>query len=120
MVQNTDAASLEKGPAHYEGTPLPGQKGTVGIAGHRTTYLAPFRHLDQLDHGDTVVIRMPYGIFRYRVEGSSIVAPDDVQVLDPVGHNRLAMTACHPLYSDSERIAVFAKLVKKRQTVQSS
>jgi sortase A len=120
VVENTDAASLEKGPAHYEGTPLPGQTGTVGIAGHRTTYLAPFRNIDDLDRGDTVVIRMPYGTFRYRVEGSSIVAPDDVQVLDPVGHNRLTMTACHPLYSDSERIAVFAKLVKPRQTVQSS
>jgi sortase A len=120
VVEDTNAASLEKGPAHYESTPLPGQKGTVGIAGHRTTYLAPFRDLDDLDRGDTVVIQMPYGIFRYRVEGSSIVAPDDVQVLDPVGHNRLTMTACHPLYSASERIAVFARLVRKRQTIQSS
>jgi sortase A len=120
VVEDTNAASLEKGPAHYEGTALPGQEGTVGIAGHRTTYMAPFRDLDDLDRGDTVILRMPYGIFRYRVEGSSIVAPDDVQVLDPVGHNRLTMTACHPLYSDSERIAVFAKLVKQRQTVQSS
>jgi sortase A len=115
MVEDTSAASLKKGPAHYEETPLPGQHGTVGIAGHRTTFLAPFHDLDDLDRGDRVVLRMPYGRFRYRVEGTTIVSPDDVQILDRVGHDRLTMTACHPLYSASERIAVFARLVGEQR-----
>ena len=65
----------EEGPGHYLPTALPGERGTVGIAGHRTTYLAPFRHIDELERGDEIVIRMPYGRFRYSVEGSLVVSP---------------------------------------------
>jgi len=115
IVEDASAASLQKGPAHYAGTPLPGQPGTVGIAGHRTTYQAPFHDLDDLERGDRVVVRMPYGVFRYRVEGSKVVPPDDVQVLNRVGHDRLTLTACHPLYSASERIVVFARLSAKQR-----
>ena len=68
VVQGTDTASLQKGPGHYPDTPFPGQGGTIGIAGHRTTYLAPFRHLDQLEPGDEIVIEMPYGTFAYGVQ----------------------------------------------------
>ena len=56
VVQGTDTVSLEKGPGHYPETPFPGQGGTVGIAGHRTTYLAPFRHIDSMEIGDPIVV----------------------------------------------------------------
>ena len=68
MVEGTDLESLRKGPGHYPETPLPGERGTSAIAGHRTTYGAPFRHIDELDPGDRIVIDMPDGRFVYRVE----------------------------------------------------
>src|SRR3954471_13166477 len=78
VIQGTDTASLEKGPGHYRNTPLPGQPGTVAIAGHRTTYLAPFRHIDQIENGDQVRIEMPYAAFTYTVQRNQIVDPSDV------------------------------------------
>ena len=74
-VEGTDAADLRSGPGHYPGTPLPGQRGTVGIAGHRTTYGAPFRRIDKLRPRDPIVLEMPYGRFTYRVERTRIVPP---------------------------------------------
>jgi sortase A len=109
MVEGTDAASLRKGPGHYPATPFPGMRGTVGVAGHRTTYLAPFNKLDKLRKGDTVRIEMPYAIVTYRVEQTRIVKPTAVWVTKPVGYDRLVMTACHPKYSAAERIVVFAR-----------
>jgi sortase A len=110
VVQGTGGASLRRGPGHYAGTALPGQPGTVGIAGHRTTYGAPFRRLDALRRGDRIDVRMPYGDFRYRVEATRIVRPEDVSVLAGAGHDRLALTACHPLYSAAQRLVVLARL----------
>jgi sortase A len=112
MVEGTDTATLRKGPAHYPDTPLPGQGGTVAVAGHRTTYLAPFRTIDDLDRRDRVVITMPYGRFVYRVEKSRIVRPEETWVKRKVGYERLILTACHPLYSAEKRIVVFARLAR--------
>jgi sortase A len=110
MVQGTDGSSLHKGPGHYPATPLPGQPGTVAVAGHRTTYLAPFRSIDKLRPGDSVVLQMPYGRFTYRVENTRIVKPDALWVTRNAGYQRLVLSACHPLYSASKRIVVFARL----------
>jgi sortase A len=111
VVQGTRAASLRAGPGHYAGTALPGQPGTVGIAGHRTTYGAPFRHLDALRRGDAITVTMPYGRFVYRVRGLRIVTPQDVSVLQAAaGRPRLTLTACHPLYSAAKRLVVIAEL----------
>jgi sortase A len=110
MVQGTDPASLRKGPGHYPGTALPGEGGTVGIAGHRTTYLAPFKTINDLRPGDPVVLEMPYGTFTYRVENTRIVEPTALWVTRDVGYPRLVLSACHPLYSASHRIVVFARL----------
>lgn len=112
MIEGTDTDSLEKGPGHYPETALPGQRGTVGIAGHRTTYLAPFRNIDELGPGDRIVIEMPYGRFAYRFEKQRIVDPSRVGVVRNVNHDRIALTACHPLYSASQRIVVFARLIQ--------
>jgi sortase A len=111
-VQGTDTASLQKGPGHYPRTPLPGMRGTTAFAGHRTTYLAPFRHLDQLRAGDEVDIEMPYANLSYRVQGTRVVDPTDVGIVHRVGYERLVLTACHPLYSASQRIAAFARLTR--------
>ena len=110
VVQGTDGGSLRKGPGHYPGTPLPGEQGTVAIAGHRTTYLAPFRTVDQLRPGNQIVLQMPYGRFTYRVQETRIVKPDALWVTHSVGYPRLILSACHPLYSAAQRIVVFAKL----------
>ena len=110
VIQGTDTASLEKGPGHYPDTAFPGEGRTVAIAGHRTTYLAPFRHLDQLEAGDQIVLEMPYANFTYRVQGTKVVEPTDVGIVHDVGYERLVLTACNPLYSASQRIAAFAKI----------
>lgn len=112
VVEGTDAGDLRAGPGHYPGTPLPGQRGTVGIAGHRTTYGAPFRKIDKVRPGDEIVVVMPYGRFTYKVERTRIVPPTAVWVTQRVSYDRLILSACHPLYSAAKRIVVFAKLVK--------
>jgi sortase A len=112
VVQGTDTASLQKGPGHYPDTALPGQGKTIGVAGHRTTYLAPFRHIDQIEPGDEVVIEAPYGDFTYGVTKTEIVDPEDVDIVDNAGFERLVLTACHPLYSAAERYAIFTRLVE--------
>ncbi len=113
FVQGTDGPSLRKGPGHYTGvTQLPGEGGTVGIAGHRTTYEAPFREVDQLGAGDRITLRMPYGLFTYEVTGHRIVPASYSEAFSTAGSGeRLVLSACHPLYSSSERILVDAKLV---------
>ena len=110
VVAGTDAATLRSGPGHYPDTPLPGARGTVAIAGHRTTYGAPFRDVDEFERGDAIELRMPYGRFTYRVERTRVVAPAALWVTRRVAYDRLVLTACHPLYSASERIVVFARL----------
>jgi sortase A len=110
VVRGTTAADLRDGPGLIAGTPLPGQRGTTAIAGHRTTYGAPFRHLDALRRGDAITLRLPYASFRYRVEGRRIVNPGDLSVLRRVGHDRLVLSACHPLFSAARRIVVLARL----------
>jgi sortase A len=110
VVQGTDTASLQKGPGHYPETPFPGEGGTIGIAGHRTTYLATFRHIDSLRQGDRITLEMPYGTFVYRVQFTKIVDDSAVGIVHPVDYERLVLTACHPLYSASQRYAAFARL----------
>jgi len=114
VVQSTDEASLQKGPAHYTETPLPGQKGnwTVGIAGHRTTYEAPFRHNDNLKRGNKIFFTLPYGRFTYEVTKTRIVDAGYKKAFVPQGRDMLVLTACHPLYSAAQRILVYGKLVK--------
>jgi sortase A len=112
MVKGADPSDLRKGPGTFDGTPLPGVGGTTAIAGHRTTYLAPFRHVDRLRPGDPITIEMPYATFTYRVQRTRIVAPDAVKVLRDVGYDRLVLSACHPLFSAAQRIVVVSRLTK--------
>ena len=113
VIEGTDAGNLRKAPGHYPDTPLPGQRGTSAIAGHRTTYGAPFRKLDKLKKGDRIVAELPYGTFVYRVERTQIVDDSALWVTRRVGHDRLVLTACHPLYSAAQRVVAFARLVDR-------
>jgi sortase A len=122
VVEGTDTTSLQKGPGHYspsenkslakqgDGSAFPGQGKTIGIAGHRTTYLAPFRRIEEISKGDEITLQMPYATFTYEVEKSEIVAPSEVEVVKNVGYERLVLTACHPLYSAAQRYVQFARL----------
>jgi len=110
FVSGVSGGELEKGPGHYRTTALPGEHGTVGIAAHRTTHAAPFRHLDRLRRGDRILIRMPYGRFAYSVEGRIVVSPSNTRSLRRVRHDRLALTTCHPPFSAAKRLVVTARL----------
>ncbi|HEY8057977.1 MAG TPA: class E sortase, partial [Acidimicrobiales bacterium] len=105
---------LSSGPGHYEGTPLPGQEGNAGIAGHRTTYGAPFNRIDELGEGDEIVISYANGSrFTYLYNSTVIVAPGRTDVLEYKFDNRLTLTSCNPKYSAAERIVVSATLQER-------
>ncbi|HET6174819.1 MAG TPA: class E sortase [Gaiellales bacterium] len=111
VVENTDYwGSLSKGPGRYEEGSYPGLGQTTGIAGHRTTFAAPFRHIDSIRNGDPIVLQMPYGTFTYRVLRHRIVDNGDWSIMKKVGFDELVLSACHPLYSASHRYVVFARL----------
>jgi sortase A len=120
VVEGTDGGSLRKGPGHYPETPFPGIHGTVAIAGHRTTYGAPFNELDKLEQGDEILVETPYGRFVYEVERQQIVEPTATWVTRRVNHDRLVLTACHPKYSAAERIVIFARLQDTQQLAWTS
>src|SRR5262245_57066073 len=111
VVQGVTLEDLKRGPGHYPDTPLPGQPGNAALAGHRTTYGAPFNRIDELDPGDEILVTTVQGSFRYEVSDQLIVSPKEVGVLDDFGDNRLTLTACHPKYSARQRIVVLAALV---------
>jgi sortase A len=114
VVNGTDTADLEHGPGVYRETTFPGSSGTTAIAGHRTTFLAPFRHIDGLRAGDVIELKMPYAVLTYSVLGRSIVPPTDVgAAVANVGYSRLVLSACTPLFSAAKRILVFARLARE-------
>jgi sortase A len=106
------AQDLSRGPGHYERTSLPGLGKTVGVAGHRTTFGAPFRHIDDLRRGDEIVLELPYGTFRYEVFAHEIVESDDWSVIRNRGFDTVMLSACHPLYGSSQRWIVYGRLVE--------
>ncbi|HEY3961852.1 MAG TPA: class E sortase [Gaiellaceae bacterium] len=108
VVQGTDEASLKKGPGHEPSTGLPGQGRLIYIAGHRTTYLAPFSHIDRIRIGDRIVFTVPYGTFVYRVIRHYVVPSDDLAVLKPTGQEVLRLQACHPRFFATHRYIVDA------------
>jgi sortase A len=113
VVDSTTTDSLRKGPGRYLGSYMPGEGRLVYIAGHRTTYLAPFSHIEKLRVGDPIMLKMPYGVFRYRVTGHQIVAADDLSVLRSGNRERLALQACHPRFFATHRYIVWARLVRE-------
>ena len=113
VVEGTDTESLKKGPGHYAGSFLPGQGELIYVAGHRTTYSAPFARIDSLRPGDTVVFQVPYGTFEYRVTRHRIVDATDVGVLRSRHREEIALQACHPRFFASQRYIVYAKPIER-------
>jgi sortase A len=111
VVQGIGLPDLKKGPGHYPQTPLPGQPGNAAIAGHRTTYGAPFFHLDELNPGDKILVTTAQGAFEYHVRNTRAVKPTELSVLDPTPDNRLTLTTCNPRFSASQRLIVVSDLI---------
>ncbi len=111
VVEGVDVEDLKKGPGHYPGTPLPGEKGNAAIAGHRTTYGAPFYDVNELKVGDPIFVTTAAGRFRYDVTEQLIVSPEAVEVLDDKGDDRLTLTTCNPRFSAAERLIIVARLI---------
>ena len=107
----SDTAYLRGGPVHYGVTPLPGAGEPFAVAGHRTTYSAPFYSLDALHRGDLIVVDTPYGRFVYAVVRLTTVLPSDVGVLYDRGYG-LVLTTCTPPYSASHRLVVWARTAR--------
>jgi len=122
VVQGVGLGDLRKGPGHYPETPLPGEQGNAAIAGHRTTYGAPFNRLGELVDGDELQVTTLKGNFTYRVapQGIKVVKPSDVWVLDPTPTPTLTLTTCHPKYSAKERLIVVAHLAPGQTATAST
>lgn len=113
VVNGTSTAALESGPGVFPETKFPGVAGTTAIAGHRTTFLSPFRHIDALSRGNSILLKMPYADFTYTVIGHRVVAPTNVQAaVAGVGYSRLVLSACTPLFSAAKRLLVYARLTR--------
>jgi sortase A len=112
LVNGTDTATLRKGPGRDARTYMPGQGELVYIAGHRTTFLAPFARIDSLEPGDRVTLYMPYGRFDYDVTGHRIVDSHELSVLRSHHREQVALQACHPRFFASQRYIVWAKPVR--------
>ena len=109
VVNGTDHDTLKRGPGRYLGSAMPGEGQLVYIAGHRTTYGAPFSRIDRLRKGDRVTLELPYGTFTYEITGHRIVASDELSVLESKGHEQLVLQACHPRFFASHRYLAFAR-----------
>lgn len=118
VVEGTGSTDLEKGPGHYQGTAAPGQAGNVAIAGHRTTFGAPFNRLGQLRPGAPVVLTTTAGQrLVYQVsEMPRSVAPTDLTILNDVGDDRLTLTTSDPKYTSTARLVVVARLDQRSAT----
>jgi sortase A len=112
VVDGTDESSLKKGPGLDRRTYMPGEGQLVYIAGHRTTYLAPFAHIERMKAGDPISIEVPYGTFHYRVFRHLIVGADDLAVLHSRGREIVELQACHPRFFATRRYLVYARLTE--------
>lgn len=119
VVEGTSGNALRAGAGHYEGTPLPGEAGNVAIAGHRTGFGQPFRHIDKLKEGDLVILSTPLGRYTYKVVGAFdghpnpwVTFPTDFTVLAPTPEPSLTLTTCDPPHTSKNRLIVRAVLVK--------
>jgi sortase A len=109
FVNGTSSADLRAGPGRDERTGLPGQQRLVYIAGHRTTFGAPFANIDRLRPGDSIVLELPYAVFTYRVTGTRIVDAHDLSVLRPGTRELVVLQACHPRFFATQRLLVYAE-----------
>ena len=120
VLNGTSSADLRRGPGRHVDTSMPGEGELVYIAGHRTTYGAPFSNIDRLRPGDTIVLKLPYADLTYRVTGHRIVDDNDLSVLESRGREELVLQACHPRFFASERYLVYARPVSVIERASAS
>jgi sortase A len=114
LANMDDRQNLNRGPGHVPGTAYPGMPGNVFIAGHRTTYGAPFGGLDQMQNGDKIILTTAEGKYVYAVTEQRIVDPHDMSVLDQQGEPRVTLMACHPKFTANKRILVIGRLTGEK------
>jgi sortase A len=112
FVEGTDHESLKRGPGRQRQTFMPGEGNLIYIAGHRTTYSAPFSHIDRVERGDLVTLEMPYATFVYAITRHQIVPSTATWVLRPRRREVLALQACHPRFFASHRYIAYAEPVR--------
>lgn len=120
IVEGVDAEHLKKGPGHYPDSAMPGQVGNFVVSGHRTTYAAPFKELDELERGDEIIVDAREARYTYRVTSQDVVEPTEVEVLAPVPGKPdirpirayITLSTCHPEYSAAQRLIVYGVLKK--------
>ncbi|MGH3132744.1 MAG: sortase [Gaiellaceae bacterium] len=111
VVNGADSGTLRRGPGRHLDTAMPGERRLVYVAGHRTTFGAPFSHIDSLRPGDSILLELPYASFEYRVTGHRIVDQYELSVLRSRGREELVLQACHPRFFASQRYLVYARPV---------
>jgi sortase A len=112
VVNGTDAGDLRRGPGRHLDSSMPGEGELVYIAGHRTTFGAPFSRIDTLRHGDRIFVDLPYATIEYRVTADRIVDQHELSVLGSRGREELVLQACHPRFFASQRYLVYARPVR--------
>jgi sortase A len=111
VINGTSASDLRRGPGRHADTYMPGEGKLVYVAGHRTTYGAPFSDIDGLRPGDPITVELPYGTVEYRVTKHRIVDDNDLSVLETGPREELVLQACHPRFFASQRYLVYARPV---------
>ena len=111
VVNGTNTSDLRRGPGRHRETFMPGERELVYVAGHRTTYGAPFSDIDRLEAGDTISVELPYGVIEYRVTRHRIVDDNDLSVLESRDREELVLQACHPRFFADQRYLVYARPV---------
>ena len=112
VVNGTDVGSLRRGPGRHLDTAMPGEGELVYLAGHRTTFGAPFSEIDALRRGDRILVELPYASAEYQVVSHRIVDAQELSVLRSRGREELVLQACHPRFFASERYLVYARPVR--------
>lgn len=112
VVNGTESSTLRKGPARHRRTFLPGEGKLIYIAGHRTTYSAPFSDIDDLRRGDRVRLELPYATFEYTIRSHRIVEAHELSVLRSRGREEVALQACWPRFFASHRYIAYARPVR--------
>jgi sortase A len=115
VIEGVGVTDLRKGPGHYPGTALPGEKGNFVVSGHRTTYSAPFNRVGELRTGDRILIDTRSSQFVYTVTRKKVVSPSEVDVTAPVPmhpgrtptERLITLTTCHPKFSAAQRLIIF-------------
>jgi sortase A len=115
VVNGTSVGDLRRGPGRHLESYMPGERELVYVAGHRTTYGAPFGNINELRPGDAITLELPYATVEYRVTRHRIVDDNDISVLQSPHHEQLVLQACHPRFFASQRYLVYAKPLSVKQ-----